>query len=90
MIHQAFQKVHLEDRYATIKFLEINQLLKENNIEFTDYNVAEDGEKRKEMMDKTGQMGVPVIIISEEGENPTSETLIGFDKTKLSELLGVS
>ena len=54
----------------------------ENNIEFTDYNVAEDTEKRKEMMDKTGQMGVPVIIIDD-------EIIIGFNKPKLKELLGI-
>lgn len=68
---------------------ESKAFFKENNVEFTDYNVAEDGDKRKEMMDKTGQMGVPVIIISEEGENPTSEIIIGFDKSKLTELLGL-
>jgi glutaredoxin 3 len=55
---------------------------KENNIEYTDHNVAEDNEKRKEMMTLTGQMGVPVIKI---GDN----IVIGFDETKVGELLGV-
>jgi len=54
----------------------------ENNIEFTDYNVAEDAEKRQEMIDKSGQMGVPVIYVDD-------EMTIGFDKGKLSEMLGL-
>jgi len=54
----------------------------ENNIEFIDYNVAEDAEKRQEMIDKSGQMGVPVIYVGD-------EMTIGFDKGKLSEMLGL-
>jgi glutaredoxin-like YruB-family protein len=54
----------------------------ENNVEFTDYNVALDQEKRKEMMEKTGQLGVPVIMIG-------NQIVIGFDKSKLKELLGL-
>jgi len=52
----------------------------ENKIEFTDYNVAEDMEKRTEMMEKTGQMGVPVISIGD-------EIIIGFNESKIKELL---
>jgi glutaredoxin 3 len=59
------------------------EFLTENNIPFSDYNVAEDMEKRKEMLQMTGQMGVPVIVIGD-------EIMIGFDKKKLSSLLGVA
>ena len=59
----------------------------ENNIEYTAYDVAEDEGKRNEMVEKTGQMGVPVIIIGDEGAEP--EIVIGFDKTRISELLGL-
>lgn len=58
------------------------EFFKENNIEYTDYNVAEDADKRKEMIDKSSQMGVPVIFIGD-------EMMIGFDKDKLTELLGL-
>ncbi len=54
----------------------------ENNVKFTDHNVAEDAEKRQEMIDKSGQMGVPVIFVDE-------EMIVGFDKEKLSEMLGL-
>ncbi len=55
---------------------------KANNIAFTDYNVASDQEKRKEMLDKSGQMGVPVIQIG-------NELVIGFNKPKIAQLLGL-
>jgi len=56
--------------------------LKEKGIEYTDYNVAEDAEKRQEMIEKSGQMGVPVIYVGD-------EMMIGFDKGKLSKALGI-
>lgn len=61
---------------------EAKDFFKENGIEFTDYNVASDMDKRKEMMDLTGQMGVPVIKIDD-------QVVLGFNLPKLRELLGV-
>ena len=52
------------------------EFFKENDIEFTDHNVAEDAEKRAEMVEKSGQMGVPVTDID-------GEIIVGFDKNKL-------
>lgn len=54
----------------------------ENSVSYTDVNVAEDAEKRQEMIEMTGQMGVPVIRI---GDN----VVVGFDEGKLRELLAV-
>jgi glutaredoxin-like YruB-family protein len=56
---------------------------KENNVSFTDYNVATDLEKRKEMMQKSGQLGVPVIVIGD-------EITVGFDRGKLAKLLNLA
>jgi len=56
--------------------------LSAHNIKFTDYNVATDLEKRKEMLDKTGQMGVPVIDVD-------GKIMIGFEESKLAELLDI-
>jgi glutaredoxin 3 len=53
-----------------------------NGIVYTDYDVGSDLEKRKEMIDKSGQMGVPVILIGE-------EMIIGFDKSQIAKLLGL-
>jgi glutaredoxin 3 len=40
------------------------EFLTEKNIPFTNFNVAEDAAKREEMINLTGQLGVPVIQIS--------------------------
>ncbi len=55
---------------------------KANGAEYTEYNVATDLDKRKEMIDKTGQMGVPVIDIG-------GEVIVGFDESRIGSLLGV-
>lgn len=54
-----------------------------NNVTFTDFDVAGDQAKRQEMIEMTGQMGVPVIRIGD-------DVVVGFDEGKVKELLGVS
>ena len=58
------------------------EFFKENNIEYTDHNVAEDEAKRAEMIEKSGQMSVPVIFVGD-------EMIIGFDEGKLKTALGI-
>lgn len=58
------------------------EFFKENNIEYTEYDVSENMEKRQEMIEKSGQMAVPVIIIGD-------VLTVGFDKTKIKKLLGL-
>lgn len=55
---------------------------KANDVAYTEYDVAADTEKRTEMIDMTGQMGVPVIKIGD-------DVVIGFDEGKLKELLKI-
>jgi glutaredoxin len=55
----------------------------EKGVAYSEYNVAIDLEKRKEMIEKSGQMGVPVIFVD-------NDMIIGFDKAKLSSLLGIA
>ena len=55
---------------------------KSNNVAFTEHNVATDLEARKQMIDKTGQMGVPVIEVD-------NEVIVGFNEDKLKSLLNV-
>lgn len=54
----------------------------EHNIAYTEHNVATDMEKRKEMIEKSGQMGVPVISID-------GQTVVGFNQPELKRLLGI-
>ena len=58
------------------------EFFKANNVAYTEYDVATDQERRKEMVDKSGQLGVPVIIID-------GDLTIGFDKPKIAKLLGL-
>ncbi|MDE2188607.1 MAG: glutaredoxin family protein [Patescibacteria group bacterium] len=52
-----------------------------NGVSFTEYNVAADAVKRKEMVDKTGQLGVPVITIGD-------QVIVGFDQEAITAALG--
>ncbi len=54
----------------------------QNNVPFEEFDVMADFDKRQEMIDKTGQMGVPVILVD-------GDVIVGFDKGRLSELLGL-
>ena len=56
---------------------------KEKGLIYTEYDVAADIDKRKEMVEMTGQLGVPVIRIGE-------EVLIGYNPSKMSEILSVT
>lgn len=55
---------------------------KANNVAYTEHDVASDATARQEMVDKSGQMGVPVILIED-------EVIVGFDEPKIKELLGL-
>ncbi len=55
---------------------------KEKGVAYTEHNVAADAAQRKEMIDKSGQMGVPVIIID-------GTMVIGFNQPKIKQLLGI-
>ena len=52
----------------------------ENNIEYTEFDVLADADRRKEAQEKSGQMGVPVIIIGD-------EVVVGFDVERVEKAL---
>ena len=60
----------------------LKQFLKEHNIEFEEIDVSQDKKAREEMIKKSGQMEVPVVEID-------GEMVVGFDKKRISELLGI-
>lgn len=60
----------------------LKEFLKSYNVEFEEVDVSEDIEAQKEMVEKTGQLGVPVIDID-------GQIVIGFDKEKISKLLNL-
>ena len=62
--------------------VQAKEYFKSHNLEFTDYNVAENRDKAEEMITKSGQMGVPVIDID-------GAMIIGFNKPEIDRLLGL-
>ena len=67
---------------ATCHFCHMaKEFFQEKSVPFTDYNVGIDTAKRSEMLAKSGQMGVPVIVIDDK------DLVIGFDKKALTQLL---
>ncbi len=62
--------------------IRVKQFLKENNIAYEDYDVSADSAKGQEMIDRSGQMGVPVIDID-------GQIVVGFDKEKIKQALGL-
>ncbi len=59
------------------------EFFNEKGVEYTNYDVSTDAGKRQEMIEKTGQLGVPVIVVDD-------NILIGFNKDKLANLLGIA
>lgn len=60
----------------------LKNFLKEHNIEFEEVDVSVDDQARKEMIQKTNQLGVPVVEIGD-------EFVVGFEKEKISKLLNI-
>ena len=56
--------------------------LKENNIEFTDLDVSSDEKARNELIEKSGQMGVPVLDID-------GKIIVGFDVDSIKKALNL-
>jgi len=53
---------------------------KEEGIEFEDIDVSIDKKAAEEMVEKSGQMGVPVIVID-------GKMVVGFDREKVEEMI---
>lgn len=58
------------------------QFLKDNNIAFEDFDVSSDRKAADEMIEKSGQMGVPVVDIE-------GKVIVGFDKEAIKKELGI-
>lgn len=56
---------------------------KKNNIAFTEHDVLADLAARKEMSEKSHQMGVPVIDIN-------GEIFVGFNRSAVDKALGLT
>ena len=64
----------------------LKKWLDNNKIIYESVNLSEDPARGQEMIQKTGQMGVPVSIIT---FDDTEEIVIGFDQSRLGKLLSI-
>jgi glutaredoxin 3 len=58
----------------------VKEYLSKKKISFTEYDVAKDKTKAREMVEKSKQMGVPVILVGD-------DVVVGFDQRVLDKLL---
>ncbi len=56
--------------------------LKQHDVKFEDVDVSADHERQHEMIEKSGQMGVPVLDID-------GQIIVGFDVEKIKAALGI-
>ena len=62
------------------------EFFREHGVSYEEHNVASDLKRREEMLEKSGQMGGPVIVVGDAGQE---EVVVGFDQSHLSKLLGL-
>lgn len=62
--------------------MRVKQFLKENNISYQELDISTNHPAAEEMIQKSGQMGVPVLDIE-------GNIIVGFDKEKIKAALGL-
>ncbi len=75
-------KVKVYSTPTCVYCVTLKKFLNDHEIEFEEIDVASNDEVAKEMVSKSGQMGVPVVEIG-------NEIIVGFDKDKITKILGL-
>ncbi len=75
-------KVKIYSTPTCVYCVTLKKFLEEKGVEFEEIDVASNEEAAKDMVEKSGQMGVPVTDID-------GEIIVGFDKEKISKKLGL-
>lgn len=60
----------------------LKNFFQENNVDFKEVDITQDEELKKKIVEETGKREVPITKIE-------GETIIGFDKEKISQLLNI-
>ena len=79
---QSEPKIRVFSTSACPYCLTLKEFLKEHNVDFEDIDVSKDEKALKEMVEKSGQMGVPVAEIN-------GQIVVGFNKEKICKLLNL-
>lgn len=59
----------------------VKEFFKENKVKYTEIDVGDNENAAKEMVEKSGQVGVPVTFVD------NHEPIVGFDEAKLKKAL---
>lgn len=60
----------------------------QKGVKYENIMVDQDPEKAREMIELSGQMGVPYTVVTK--DDGTEVGVLGFNKPKLDELIGIS
>jgi len=60
----------------------LKSFLRDHNVKFRDIDVSKDAKAAEDMVKRSGQQGVPQTLIN-------GEIIVGFDKSRISKLLGI-
>lgn len=63
------------------------EFMASHNVAYTEVNVGRDREQARHMIEKSGQMGVPVITVASDGQE---EVIVGYDQNRLARSLGIN
>ena len=58
----------------------MKEYLSQKKVAYTEYDVAQDKDKAREMVEKSKQMGVPVVMVDD-------DIVVGFNQAELEKLL---
>jgi glutaredoxin-like YruB-family protein len=64
------------------------EYFKEKKVAYKEVDVSKDEKNAGEMMKKSGQMSVPVIVV--ETSEGIEELVVGFDQSRIANLLGIN
>ena len=75
------KKVEIYTSDTCIQCKKAKEYLRNNNIEFVEYNISSNQEYKRELI-KKGYLSVPVIVVD-------GQDILGFDLTRIKQLTGI-
>ena len=75
------KKIEIYTSDTCVQCKKAKEFLKNNNIEFVEYNISSNQEYKRELI-KKGYLSVPVIVVD-------GQDLLGFDLTRIKQLTGI-
>lgn len=67
--------------------VEVKDYLDAKKIKYSEIDIENNEKKAQEMVKKSGQMGVPVVIIQKNGKE---NIIVGFEKDEIDQLIGLT